>query len=178
MEIRKARIEDSAGIARVQVDSYKNTYSNIFPSEYLDHFSYEEQETDWRELISANPTDSLFVATNNKKIIGYALGKQNPNDFSSYQCELVALHVTREFQQQGVGSKLFSSIAKELADNACNALFLWVLEDNQARFFYEKLGGTAIEKKPWQNNDYFKTNIYEIAYGWPDIQTIFQILSR
>lgn len=36
MEIRKANLNDALGVAKVQVDSWKTTYKNIVPDEYLD----------------------------------------------------------------------------------------------------------------------------------------------
>ncbi|MEW5871547.1 MAG: hypothetical protein AB1894_19895 [Chloroflexota bacterium] len=43
MKIRHATLEDSAGIAGVQVESYRRAYAGILPQSYLDHFTYEEQ---------------------------------------------------------------------------------------------------------------------------------------
>jgi hypothetical protein len=53
LNIRKATIVDSAGLARVQVDSYRTAYAGIFPPAYLDHFTYEEQEQDYRNLLTS-----------------------------------------------------------------------------------------------------------------------------
>jgi hypothetical protein len=47
VRIRKAKLEDSAGLARVQVDSYRTAYADIFPQDYLDHFSYEASMNGW-----------------------------------------------------------------------------------------------------------------------------------
>ena len=51
MHVRKAEVEDSAGMARVQVDSYRTAYAGIMPQDYLDHFTYEEQAQDWRDFL-------------------------------------------------------------------------------------------------------------------------------
>jgi hypothetical protein len=53
VNIRKAKAKDCACLARVQVDSYRTAYLGIFPQSYLDLFSYEEQEQDWRDLFSS-----------------------------------------------------------------------------------------------------------------------------
>jgi hypothetical protein len=75
MEIRKAREQDSAGIARVQVDSYRMAHVDILPQPYLAHSTYEEQEQDWRDLLSAGLHGVLYVAaTDGDEIAGYALG--------------------------------------------------------------------------------------------------------
>ena len=46
VEVRRAALDDCATIARAQMDSYRTAYAGIFPQEYLDGFSYEEQEQD------------------------------------------------------------------------------------------------------------------------------------
>ena len=76
MNIRKAIEKDCPGIARVQVDSYRTAYAPIFPSEYLEHFTYEEQEGDWRRLLAAaEPSTVQYVAVDEAgEVVGYALG--------------------------------------------------------------------------------------------------------
>jgi GNAT superfamily N-acetyltransferase len=175
MEIRRAQEQDSAGIARAQVDSYRTAYVDILPGSYLEHFTYEEQEQDWRDLLSAGLESVLYVATTNgDEIAGYALGKPNPGEIPPYECELVALHVRREYQGRGVGCRLFAAVSRELKGQGCNSLFLWTLALNPARSFYEKRGGLLVGEKPWQNNEYFDTDLYEVAYGWPDIQSLLK----
>jgi GNAT superfamily N-acetyltransferase len=175
MEIRKAREQDSAGVARVQVDSYRTAYVDILPRSYLEHFTYEEQEQDWRDLLSAELDGVLYVATTNKdEIAGYALGQPNPGEIPPYECELVAMHVRHEYQRRGVGCRLFAAVSGELDEQGCNSLFLWTLAHNPARSFYEKRGGLLVGEKPWQNNEYFGTNLYKVAYGWLDIQSLLK----
>jgi ribosomal protein S18 acetylase RimI-like enzyme len=174
MEIRRAKEQDSAGLARVQVDSYQTAYVDIFPQSYLKHFTYEEQERDWRDLLSTHLKDVLYVATTNTgEIVGYALGTPDAQ-ILPYQSELVALHVRGAHQRQGIGSQLFAAVSRELKERGRDSLCLWVLADNPARSFYEKRGGVVVGEKPWQNNAYFDTNLYEMAYGWLDIQSLCQ----
>lgn len=173
MKIRKAIESDCPGIARVQVDSYRTAYAPIFPQEYLDHFTYEEQEGDWRGLLaSADQGTVLYVAVDDAdEVIGYALGAPS-SEMPPYESELVALHVCQTYQGQDVGRQLVAAVSSALYAQGCQSLFLWVLADNPARAFYEKLGGVLVGKKPWENNEYFKLDIYEMAYGWPDIHKL------
>ena len=41
MNVRQARIEDSAALAQVQVDSYRTAYAGMLPQAYLDRFAFE-----------------------------------------------------------------------------------------------------------------------------------------
>jgi GNAT superfamily N-acetyltransferase len=175
MEIRRAKEQDSAGIARVQVGSYRMAYADILPWPYLAHFTYEEQEQDWRDLLSAGLDGVLYVATTDgDEIAGYALGQPNPGEIPPYECELIAMHVRGEHQGRGVGSRLFAAVSRELDEQGCRSLFLWTLALNPARSFYERRGGLLVGEKPWQNNEYFDTNLYEVAYGWPDIRSLLK----
>lgn len=43
MQIRKATPSDAEGIARVHVESWKSTYINIVPEDFLKNLSYEKR---------------------------------------------------------------------------------------------------------------------------------------
>ena len=79
MLIRFAKIEDCAGRARVQVDSYRNAYAGILPQENLGHLTYAEQEQDWRELLEVRLEEVPLVAMD-EQVISYALGQPGKGD--------------------------------------------------------------------------------------------------
>ena len=79
MNIRPATLDDCAALAHIQVDSYRTAYAHIFPQSYLDHFTYKEQEQDWRDWIGAGMEYVLLVAeTEADEIVAYALGRPGP----------------------------------------------------------------------------------------------------
>ena len=175
MNIRQATIEDSAVLAHVQVDSYRTAYAHIFPgrpgsASYLDHFTYEEQEQDLRDLIGAGMEDVLLVAEDEAGIVaGYALGRSGPTRIAPYDGELVSLHVRRSHQREGVGRALVAAMAERLAERGCTVLMLWVLGENgSARAFYERLGGQVVGTKTTHLGE-GDIQEGEVAYGWPDI---------
>jgi GNAT superfamily N-acetyltransferase len=170
-EIRPAKLEDSAGIARVQVDSYRTAYRSILPDDYLAGFTYDEQEQDWRDLITSQNDDLLMVAENKRgEIVGYALGRVGTSKINPFDCELVALHVCHAHHRQGIGGGLITRVARELKHQGCTSLMLWVLEKNPARGFYERLGGRVIGKQGVKLGDDVTTT--EVAYGWLDINQL------
>ena len=168
MQIRKAKIEDSAGLAKVQVDSYRTAYADILPQAYLDHFTYEEQEQDWRDWISSKADDVLYVAeAATGEIVGYALARSGPSEISPYESELMALHVSRSYQRQGLGRQLVATIAEQLKQRGSRSLMLWVLEENHSRGFYERLGGQFLNERKMSSS-----GKPEVAYGWPVIESL------
>lgn len=173
MEIRIAGPGDYAGIARLQVESYQESYRGIFPARYLEGFTVDEQEQDWQDFLSYSSNHVLHVALGDDgQISGYSLGIPDAEGYPPYESELVALHVRRKNQRQGLGRRLVSATSQTLIAQGTRSLFLWVLKENPARAFYEKLGGEYLAEKPWQNNQYFGTHIIEVAYGWSDIRTL------
>ena len=171
MQIRLAKTEDSAGLAKVQVDSYQIGYRGLLPDAFLDQFTYEEQTQDWIELLSESQTEPLYVAVDSEnQVLGYALGRTLENE--KYDCELRAVHVLKAHQRQGIATALFSATAKHYADIGCQSIMLWTMKKNSARAMYEKLGGKLVDEKTdtWDDG----TQITEVAYGWENIQDLIR----
>ena len=59
VKIRKADLANTKGIAKVHVDSWRTTYANILPEEYLQNLSYESREQIW---MNNTPNGSVYVA--------------------------------------------------------------------------------------------------------------------
>ena len=172
--IRKGELKDCAGIARVEVDSYRSAYAGIFPDEYIDHFTYEEQEGDWQKWFESNKDEILYLAENQpEEICGYCLCKIKKDIYLGYDAEMVALHVNRKIHRQGVGSALLDKAMQELQIRGCASVMLWTLRDNPIRKWYERLGGKVIGEK---KSDIDGCEIVEIAYGWEDIHHLAQSL--
>jgi ribosomal protein S18 acetylase RimI-like enzyme len=148
---------------------------HIFLQAYLDHFTYEEQEQDWRDLIGAGMEDVLLVAEDEGGVVvGYALGRAGPARLAPYDGELVALHVRRSHQRQGVESALVAAKAEHLEARGCTALMLWVLEENgPARAFYERLGGRLVGTKTTHLGE-GDIEEGEVGYGWTTIENLAQ----
>jgi hypothetical protein len=47
VNVRRARLQDAAAIARVHVDAWRSTYRGIVPDEHLDGMSYERSKRNW-----------------------------------------------------------------------------------------------------------------------------------
>jgi ribosomal protein S18 acetylase RimI-like enzyme len=173
MLIRRATIRDSLGLARVQVDSYRTAYAEIWSQELLDHFSYEEQAQDWRDWMTSKPDDLLYVAQTGDaavaEIVGYALARPGPTDVPPYDSELLALHVHPTRYRQGIGRRLVTSVAERLRQEGCDSLMLWTMEQNQAHGFYRRLGGQLLDARKTSGS-----GAAEVVYGWPDIELFTQ----
>ncbi|MCP1495113.1 L-amino acid N-acyltransferase YncA [Peribacillus frigoritolerans] len=168
MRIRKAVLTDAKGIAKVHVDSWKTTYANIIPDEYLNNLAYEGREQLWKGNI---PNSDVFVAENEEgKIVGFSSGgKERSGKYPDYTGELYAIYILKEYQGNGLGKLLVKPIIEELQQKNFFSMIVLVLEDNSFRLFYETLGGEKI--------DTIEVNISgkklnELVYGWDNIRTL------
>lgn len=165
--VRSATLKDCTGIARTQVDSYRTAYAGLFSQPYLDHFTYDEEEQDWRDLLSADFNDILLVAVSPEdQILGYLLARAEPDSYPGYDAEVIALHVNRSQQGQGIGKALLRNAVEQLIERKCQSVMLWTLSGNKVRQWYAQLGGKIIDEKSQQVDDW---TVYEVAYGWEDI---------
>ena len=168
MRIRKAVLTDAKGIAKVHVDSWKTTYANIIPDEYLNNLVYEGREQLWKGNI---PNSDVFVAENEEgRIVGFSSGgKERSGKYPDYTGELYAIYILKAYQGNGLGKLLIKPIIEELQQKKFFSMVVLVLEDNSSRLFYETLGGKKI--------DTIEVNISgkklnELVYGWDNIRTL------
>jgi hypothetical protein len=63
INIREARLEDAAAIAKVHVDSWQTTYSALLPEEYIKKRTYQKRFNNWKkrlDVTTKTETDYLI----------------------------------------------------------------------------------------------------------------------
>lgn len=167
--IRKADLRDTQEIAKVHVESWKTTYADIVPDEYLQNLTYESREQIW---INSIPNGGVFVAENKEgNIVGFSSGgKERSGKYSGFDGELYAIYILKEFQGQGIGKALVKPIIEEILEMGFNSILVLVLKDNSSRLFYEAIGGEKIDTIEVQIAG---KKLSELVYGWEDIRNIF-----
>lgn len=170
--IRRAHLRDAPGIARVHVESWQAAYKGIIAAEFLDKLSIE-QKTRERELWLMRPPSSnvVLVAEVDGEIVGFASCGRERTDHPFYTGELYALYLLPSHQGCGIGRQLVEATARILLAQGHQAMLIWVLAENKARGFYERLGGRAVLKK---NITIGQQVLPEIGYGWDDMRTLLE----
>ena len=169
MNIRKAVLSDTKGIAKVHVDCWKTTYKNIVSDQYLMKLTYESREQIW---INNIPNGGVYVAENKEgEIIGFSSGGiERSGKYKGYEGELYAIYILKENQGNGIGRALVQPVVKEITELGLNSMLVLVLEDNISRLFYESLGGKKIDTVEVEISE---KKLSELVYGWEDIRNIF-----
>ncbi|HEX7737852.1 MAG TPA: GNAT family N-acetyltransferase [Ktedonobacteraceae bacterium] len=175
MIVRKMRIEDVAGIARVHARTWQTTYRGIIPDAYLDAIQVEEWQQRWLpDVTQPAPNTSGYVAENeeNGEIVGFVRGGPTRYPDLPYRGELYAIYILKEYQQHGLGRRLVRELARDLQAAGLSEMLLWVLEGNHAsRRFYEALGGQYVKTNDFEIGG---VSVNECAYAWTDLTPFLQ----
>jgi len=168
--IRKAELKDADILGHIQVTSWRSAFRNIASDDYLDNMvSAEHQAEDWKEIL-ADVEQVVFVAEMEDKVVGYAWAHREDDESIEWDSELISMHILPEYKRQGIGRRLFASVASQLKEQDCKSAYLWVLEENHpSRKFYEALGGQPAGKHQIELGN---SELIEVAYGWKDISQL------
>jgi ribosomal protein S18 acetylase RimI-like enzyme len=143
--VRSAVPADAAGIARVHVDSWRETYTGLVPERFFSETAFERRREWWAKcLLRDRSIEPIFVALREDTIVGFAssgpavgpeVEKGNPpvRDIHLYTIYLMAAE-----HGSGLGRALLDGV---IGDEPAQ---LWVAAQNaRAIAFYERNGFVA-----------------------------------
>jgi len=164
MKIRRAKQSDHQDIAAIHIESWKDSYSDVLPSEFLDGQINIDFERHWNE-IEIQKDDIVLVAEGNS-LVGFVAVWYRPIPF------IDNLHVRPSQRSKKIGSALIKAVAKELINKGHKTACLWVFESNEKAIqFYERLGG--IQKEQSMKN-VFGYDVLSRKIEWDDLFTILE----
>jgi ribosomal protein S18 acetylase RimI-like enzyme len=163
--IRPARSGDARGIARLDVETWRSTYAGVLSASYLVGLSERRREAGWRSVILREPRDVRVAVDPLGAILAFGSCGPNRSD-RSFTGEIFTLYVAPDWQNQGIGRRLLIALFRRLVAAGRHSAILWVLRDNPARFFYERLGARQVSRKALAVGG---AAIEALAYGWQDL---------
>jgi ribosomal protein S18 acetylase RimI-like enzyme len=169
IEIRQAEFDDSAGIARVQIDTWRAAYQRIMPPRLLADMNDVRISAFWAQVIAeAQGKSFCFVASAGERVVGFASGGSRQHSEDMTRGEVYALYVLPEFQGRGVGRRLVATSFERMLELGMKEGRIWTLRENApARAFYSRIGGAATDAG---YNDIGGIRYPEVAYDWPDLR--------
>lgn len=144
--IRPAILADIPALARINVDTWRSNFAGIIPDDFLANMSYEKYQGFERGFISGKYF--YYVAEIKNEITGYACVIKNsvkPEYTSSG--ELKMIYVKKDFQNMGIGKKLFKKATTYLHENGCTSMIALTLKASQAPLFYSAMGGVVCDER-------------------------------
>ncbi|MDQ0159975.1 ribosomal protein S18 acetylase RimI-like enzyme [Alkalibacillus salilacus] len=172
--IREAEYQDAYAIGIVHVESWKTTYKNIIPDDFLDNMSYERRNDKWKDNIAQND-QYVFVAENDdREIVGFgSCGKRDKNTVENAG-DLTTIYLLEEYQGRGIGKELFKQLFLQFNELRYNRVFVEVLEGNDACRFYEHYGAKLIKSEQVKIGG---AELNLLTYEWEDVDDVISKLT-
>jgi GNAT superfamily N-acetyltransferase len=167
VSIRLANVQDAAAIAHVHVQSWLTTYKGLLPKQYLASLNEAERVPLWQEWLTQNI--SIFVAEIGIRIVGFAAAGPIRDPLAANDAELYAIYLLEEAQGRGIGKHLLNAVAEALHLKDHTSMIVWVLEQNSAVRFYEKMGA---ERLMSEQTEIGGVSLPALALGWRDLRRL------
>jgi len=167
MRIRGATRSDLQTIAALHIQSCKDAYSEVFPTEFLEDRLSENLEMHWK-AIEIKDEDIVLIAEEDIPI-GFIAVWCRPYPF------IDNLHVIPSHRSKKVGTDLMAAAAEQLINQGHKTAYLWVFESNKKAIrFYTRLGGVQKEKV---KREVFGYEILSRKIEWHDLASILDYIS-
>lgn len=175
LEFRTACCTDAPAIARLHAESWRRHYRGAYSDAFLDGDVTSDRLAVWTERLdhsSVPPATITILAERHGNLVGFA--HTVFDDDPQWGALLDNLHVTHQFQRQGIGARLVALTAEAVLDRRTGSgLYLWVLEQNvQAQGFYRARGGTCVGRRdvrpPGGIAGRLNGTPVGLRYAWPD----------
>jgi ribosomal protein S18 acetylase RimI-like enzyme len=154
--VRPARAGDAAGLARVQVASWRRHLAGIVPAALLTELTSEQAEDvwrdRWREAITNPPTSRHHVLAAvtegpSREVVGFiSAGPATDADrWPGTDAEIYEFRISPERTGQGHGGRLLHAVADTLVSDGFRTMSTWVLAADDALRRFLSSAGWAVD---------------------------------
>ena len=169
LTVRHAGAEDARAIATVHVASWRTTYRDLLPDDFLASLEVAAYEGRWRRILE-DGSGRVYVAEYGRDVVGFASGGRERAGEEGFEGELYAIYVLADAQARGHGRRLVQAVVTGLRELGLRDMIVWVLRDNSgARKFYERLGGEFVREQPITIGS---AVLREVSYGWRSLDDV------
>ena len=171
VEVREAKLEDAAGIARVRAESWRAAYRGIVPGEFLEAIDVAEWAERQRHNMENEPAGLVaFVATIQDEVVGWAACGRNREKDTPYAGELFTVYLLPDHWRRGIGRLLMKAAAQSLIERGMDSMILWVLGRELAgTTFLRSVGGQYVSQRGIEIGG---ACLREVSYVWDDLSPL------
>ncbi len=169
IKIRKATAGDANAIARVHVDTWRDTYAGIIPDRILLGMSQRRHCAAWSVGFGKRRSGHMVMVAEDSRagVVGFGSCGRARYANLPHDGEVYTLYVHADYQGQGIGKRLLGGLFGALLERGSRSALIWVLANNPARFFYQAMGGTWVAVRTERLGC---TSLPAMAYGWRDLK--------
>lgn len=164
LQVRRARQEDAAAVAQVYIASWHDTYPGVLPTRLLQAMTPKGQTIRWQTAIRSQNREIVLVAENARHgIVGMASAGPVRDDGLGFDGEVYTLYVDPAYYGCGAGRMLLKGAFEALSKSGMTSCVIWAHARNNARYFYEAMGGRLIAERSAR---LMGEIVPEAAFGW------------
>lgn len=168
--IRTATFEDSAEIANVHINSWREAYKDLLPQVFLDErpLMFKNRYELWK-AVTQNPEQVTLVAVSVEHgVVGFINGTHGRDKAKKDWCEVWCIYLLEKYHGKRIGFQLLKQYFDTHLDKGYSKGYLWVLEGNPTIKFYEKVGGKY--EGQVKIEEIAGKDVREIMYEWENIK--------
>lgn len=170
--IRKAGVDDAFGVARVEINAWRDAYPTLLPQRYLvKGLNLARCCSGWRRRLGRGRDNILVLDSDDPtdEIVGFATFGPSRKRSLPYLGEINELYLMPDYQGRGLGRRLCAAAAAKLSRDGLSSMCVEVLQGSPSRFFYEAMGGRLAARA---RHPLAGTVLPTLIYGWDDISQL------
>ena len=175
VRFRLADADDAERIALLHVDSWRRHYRGAYADSFLDGEVISDRRAVWAARLGSPSGTETVLAEQDARLVGFVhvVFDQDPQWGSLVD----NLHVVNDVRRMGIGSRLLHRASQAVAQEAAsNAMYLWVLQQNDAaQQFYRRCGATceetALASPPGGDPTRLSGAPFKLRMTWRDVAT-------
>ena len=161
--VRPATARDAKAIADIHVATWKATYSELMPENFLKAMTAEMRLAYWKEAIEYSEPQTLVAVADNQVVGFVGFDRSRDPGTRSTVGEVWALYVMPEHMRQGAGIALWDGARDGLKEEGCTQVTAWVLLNNApAMAFFEHSAGFKREMPSLRTTAFGTARLEEI----------------
>lgn len=144
--IREANTSDAARIVRIHLNSWRSTYSNVFPKEVFDkqESEYNTRVENIKNAIRKGSSNYALLEEDNMVKAFICYGDARGDKYKEYK-EIYSIYIEDNNQKKGYGTKLIKYCFDIFKKEGYKSVIIRCLKENTANEFYQKIGGKVVE---------------------------------
>jgi GNAT superfamily N-acetyltransferase len=165
LSVRCARPSDAADLARIYIESWQDTYAGLIPHSLLSAMSLKGHTARWQATMRG-PGAVLVAEDALHGAIGLASLGTARDGTLGYEGEVYTLYVDPAFLGRGTGRALMAGAFDIFKDRKLRSCIIWAHAQNNACFFYERMGGKRVATR---TVSLMGAATPEIGFGWKQL---------
>ena len=177
MHLRPAILADAPAIARLHLASWRQAYRDLAPREAFEAMDEALRVRRWTAtLTEPSAQRAVIVAELDGRLAGVGMAAAPSQPGIGARGEICSLYLDPAFQRLGLGRRLMSALAEQIASWGYRGAALGVVVGNEpAIAFYESLGGRGagkyIDPGPLWRSD-------NLIFVWDEVSDLIGAASR